>query len=301
MKNTSIGKDFKLALLSNSALNRLMLVYSGIAFIVLIAYLFISFQYDYSSSVWITFKSWLAMPLSVNDIPFKFYGLFIHMFIPTDFYSFLFCLMMIWSFGRIFTEFLGGRRLLPLFLYSGIWSAIITFVAFQIVTQKYWFGPDYLIGSFAPVMSIMTAVAVLYPNFPLNFFFFGPVKLKFIALLNFVFCFLFISGTGNMALFISAFAGIIFGAGFGFLFKKGYDITGGFIRITSFRNGNTFKQVRKPVMSVSYRRPLSDDQYNSIKMEKEATLDEILDKINEKGMKSLSKKEKQLLEKYSKG
>ena len=47
------------------------------------------------------------------------------------------------------------------------------------------------------------------------------------------------------------------------------------------------------------KRPLSDDQYNSIKREREATLDEILDKINASGIQSLTQVEKELLNRYS--
>jgi hypothetical protein len=53
-------------------------------------------------------------------------------------------------------------------------------------------------------------------------------------------------------------------------------------------------------MVVKYGRPLSDDEYNTMRQEKEITLDELLDKINQRGIKSLSKKERQLLDRYSK-
>lgn len=42
-----------------------------------------------------------------------------------------------------------------------------------------------------------------------------------------------------------------------------------------------------------------DDLYNDAKKEREATIDEILEKIHKKGLHSLSKKEKEILTRHS--
>jgi hypothetical protein len=52
-------------------------------------------------------------------------------------------------------------------------------------------------------------------------------------------------------------------------------------------------------MKVVRGRSLSDDEFNTLRKEKEITLDQILDKINKKGIDSLTPKEKELLDKYS--
>lgn len=56
-----------------------------------------------------------------------------------------------------------------------------------------------------------------------------------------------------------------------------------------------FNALRKPPQSLTI-----DQRYNEQKMQKKQTLDELLDKISRKGVKSLSEKEKILLEEYSK-
>ena len=53
-------------------------------------------------------------------------------------------------------------------------------------------------------------------------------------------------------------------------------------------------------MNVSFRRAESDEAYRSRKVQQEASLDELLDKVHRKGLASLSKKERQLLDAYSK-
>lgn len=52
----------------------------------------------------------------------------------------------------------------------------------------------------------------------------------------------------------------------------------------------------KKLFKINVEKRLIDDyEFNSIRKEKEDELDRILDKISEKGMKSLTKKEQQFL------
>lgn len=55
---------------------------------------------------------------------------------------------------------------------------------------------------------------------------------------------------------------------------------------------NWFKKLFKTNVE---KRLIDDYEFNSIRKEKEDELDRILDKISEKGMKSLTKKEQQFL------
>ena len=55
---------------------------------------------------------------------------------------------------------------------------------------------------------------------------------------------------------------------------------------------NWFKKLFKTNVE---KRLIDDYEYNSIRKEKEDELNRILDKISEKGMKSLTKKEQQFL------
>lgn len=291
----------RLALLSNSALNRLILVNIVIAVVELIAHSAIREFAANGSAKWLQVEAWLGMPLKASDFLSHIYGLFFYMFFPHNVYTFFFTLMMLWSFGRIFAEFMGGRRLIPLFIYGGIAGSVITFISFQLF-KSYWpsGAPQYLLGAVAPACCIVAAVTVLYPNLPLNLFLLGPVKLKFIAGINMLLLYAYLTSLNNPALSIAGAAGILFGVSYALLYRKGYDLTGGFIKVTDMFRSNKSGSYSKPHMKVTYRRPLTDDQYNTIRQEREATLDELLDKIHEKGIKSLSKKEKQLLEKYSK-
>jgi hypothetical protein len=49
---------------------------------------------------------------------------------------------------------------------------------------------------------------------------------------------------------------------------------------------------------VKYERPLTDDEYNEKRADRESKLNKILEKINSSGVNSLSQSEKNFLENY---
>ncbi|MCK7537610.1 MAG: hypothetical protein MZV63_44980 [Marinilabiliales bacterium] len=51
----------------------------------------------------------------------------------------------------------------------------------------------------------------------------------------------------------------------------------------------------KPKIKVTYKRPADDIEYNKSKVQKQAEIDKILDKIAQSGYDSLSKQEKETL------
>jgi len=285
-----------LALMANSALNKLIIANVAAAVTVLIAYIVVTATSGAGSEAWLRVKSWIGLPLEPQSFLTHIYSLFLYMFIPAHPLAFLSDMLVLWLFGRRFAEFMGGKRLFPIFLFSGITGALITFGAYQALSATgYWEGGNYLFGGTAAVMGVMSAVAFLYPNLPLNLVFFGPVKLKYIALIYFILDVVLLTSLNSMAIHIASVGGILFGMTYALLYRRNFDLAGGFVRMTDFFKGN-----RRPATKMTVkRRPISDDQYNTMKQEKESTLDEILDKINTKGFKSLSKKERQLLEKYS--
>jgi hypothetical protein len=55
----------------------------------------------------------------------------------------------------------------------------------------------------------------------------------------------------------------------------------------------------KPKIKVTYKRPMTDIEYNKEKVNKQKEVDRILDKIAKSGYDSLTKKEKEILFKNS--
>ena len=95
---------------------------------------------------------------------------------------------------------------------------------------------------------------------------------------------------GNPGGKISHLGGALWGYLFIVLYKNKIDITKFF---------NKWKFNKKPV-KVFYQRPLTDEEYNYQRAERQKKIDEILDKISRSGYNSLTKEEKELLFKATK-
>ena len=89
------------------------------------------------------------------------------------------------------------------------------------------------------------------------------------------------------------------GAFYGFLMA--YNLRHSLFKVPTINFNKIFS--RKPKMKYTKteqpKRPLSDEEYNRIKAEKQKIIDAILDKISKKGYDSLSKEEKEILFKSS--
>lgn len=151
--------------------------------------------------------------------------------------------------------------------------------------------PPYsaLIGSSAAVMAIMTATAFRSPDYTFHLFFLGDVKLKWMALAMILLAFAGLGG-GNSGGQVAHLGGVLFGAVQGMLLRRGADI---FTPRTSARGGRRTgpdipARRRRNVISVMERHRLDSER-----------LDQLLDKIRISGFNSLSRSEREELQRLS--
>jgi hypothetical protein len=140
-------------------------------------------------------------------------------------------------------------------------------------------------------MAIVISTAAYIPDYSINLFLLGRIRIKYIALAIFIltsFMDFSVNSGGKLA--------HMGGALFGFLYilnlRKGKDIAKGFNRIIDFL-ATLFKPRKK--MKVSYKRPVTDYEYNKIKSDRQLKINQILDKISKGGYDSLTKEEKEFL------
>jgi membrane associated rhomboid family serine protease len=227
--------------------------------------------------------------------------LFTHMFINVRWFSGIFNLITLFFFGKMFADFVGMHRLWPVFIYSGVCGAVLAFSSSLIVYGIHPPAGTVIVGAVTPSMALLAAVMIVHPDLRLNTLFIQNVPLKYLGII-FILLGMLSAATSSSDNFswpsLVAFSGSVgFGVLYGFLFKKNRDIATGFVNLV-YRIERAFG--KKPRMKVVYGKALSDDDYNTIKKEKELTLDELLEKISAKGMKSLSKREKEMLDRFSK-
>lgn len=243
--------------------------------------------------------SFLAVPAEFSGLASKPWTLITYMFFHKDFFHLLFNLLWLYWFGKLFIEYIDEKRFLNVYLLGGLSGG-----AFFILSYNFFPGLKenlhgaIALGASASVMAVVVAIAAYVPQHKIYIVFIGPVRIAYIALAGFILSSVvdFSVNTGGK---IAHIGGALMGYFFAMQYKEGRDVTQWFGRIldTIFV---FFRSTGKKNMKVSYKKPATDIEYNSLKLEQQKEIDRILDKISGKGYNSLSKEEKEILFKSGK-
>ncbi|MFC2100477.1 rhomboid family intramembrane serine protease [Bacteroidota bacterium] len=281
---------------SKSILVRLIiintLVFLAINFIKIIFFLFqINPYIDEFSQISKTIY-WLAVPADFNALLLKPWTIITYMFLQENLLHIFFNMFMLYFGGQIFVKYLGEKRLISTYLFGGIAGAIFYIASFNIFPAfQNAIHYSLALGASASVLAILIAISSYIPDFSINLLLLGKIKLKYIAVFIVVIDILSID-KGNAGGHLAHLGGAFFGFTYIKLMKSGIhlpviDFTGLFKRKSAYTKFTTIKNEKK--------RPLSDEEYNKIKLENQKRIDHILEKISKSGYESLTKEEKELL------
>ena len=291
----SIIDEIKITFKSGSNLTKL--IYINLAIFILVnlveIFYFLLNRHDSYSAFLLTF----AVPADLQLLIRKPWTPITYMFLHKNFLHILFNLLWLYWFGRIFLEYLDGKKLVGVYILGGLSGAFLYILAYNIFPVFFkQLQMSYALGASAAVMAIVISISVYVPNYSVYLLFIGRVKIIYIAIIGFLVTSLFdfsINTGGKIA--------HIGGALFGFLFilqyRKGRDMTRGLSRFLDAIIG-LFKP--KPKVTVTHRRSETDYDYNIRKKEEQVEIDRILDKIAKSGYDSLTKQEKDILFRQSK-
>jgi membrane associated rhomboid family serine protease len=237
-----------------------------------------------------------SVPASFNALLLRPWTLITYMFTHKDIWHILFNMLWLYWFGRIFLEYLDERKLVAVYLLGGISGAIVYILSFNIFPAFTGVVADSVaIGASASVMAIVIAIAAYVPDYTVQLFLFGRIKIKYMALAIFILTSIMdfsVNSGGKLA--------HIGGAFFGYFYiinlRHGHDIGKGFNRIIDFF-ATIFKPRKK--LKVTYKKVSTEYEYNKIKTEHQKRINNILDKISKGGYESLTKEEKETLFKES--
>lgn len=222
-----------------------------------------------------------------------------YMFLHWNFIHILFNILILYWFGRIFLRYLTEKQLMTTYILGGIIGALFILLFFGVIPALQPRIGTPALGASAAVMAITIAISVYAPNYTVYLMFFGPVKIKYIALFYVVLDILMIASE-NAGGHIAHLGGALYGYLFAVQIKKGKDM-GGFFNTIMDRIATLFKHKSK--MKVTYKgqaKSMTDMEYNRSKAQAQKEIDRILDKIAKSGYDSLTKKEKETLFKMSK-
>jgi membrane associated rhomboid family serine protease len=237
-----------------------------------------------------------SVPASFNALLLRPWTLITYMFTHKDIWHILFNMLWLYWFGRIFLEYLDERKLVAVYLLGGISGAMVYILSFNIFPAFTGVVADSVaIGASASVMAIVIAIASYVPDYTIQLFLFGRIKIKYMALAIFILTSIMdfsVNSGGKLA--------HIGGAFFGYFYiinlRHGHDIGKGFNRIIDFF-ATIFKPRKK--LKVTYKKVATEYDYNKIRVEHQKRINNILDKISKGGYESLTKEEKEALFKES--
>lgn len=240
-----------------------------------------------------------ALPASLHRFYLQPWSLFSYMFMHAGILHILFNMLWLYWFGSLFLSFFSARHLRGLYLLGGIGGGLLYMAAYNIFPYfSEAVAYTTLVGASASVLAIVAATAYREPNYRVQLFLFGAVRLKYLALIVIGTDLLFVTSDnagGHIAHLGGALAGLLFAASL----SKGRDLTFWINKIldgfSSLFRKKTWQ--RKPNMKVHYGDTSRerDYEYNARKKKQSEEVDRILEKLKKSGYESLTTEEKKSL------
>jgi hypothetical protein len=208
----------------------------------------------------------------------------------------LFNMLTLYWFGKLFVEYLGGDKLIALYVLGAIGGAFFYLLSYNLVPYFVTQSVErsiVMVGASASINAIVVGAATLLPDYTFFLLFFGAVRIKYIASVIVFLSFLGTIGSnagGNIA--------HLGGALMGFIYVKQLQVGvnwGGWITSTVDWVKSLFES--RPKVKVTYRKeePKVKKPSTSTSKATQEEIDTILDKISDRGYESLSKEEKEKL------
>ncbi len=235
-----------------------------------------------------------------------------HMFLHEQFFHILWNMLLLYWFGRIVGDLLGDRRVLPIYLLSGMAGGLTYFMVAQVLTSM-GFG-SYALGASAAFMGIVVVAGVTAPDYIISLLFLGDVRLKYIVAVLVLLDLVAISWNSNTGGSFGHLGGAMMGYVIATQLQRGNDMTApvnNWIQGISSFFKNLFSDER-PKPKMAYKNPKFEKRQqargkgargrnqgrhksDSQSASHQEKVDAILDKIKQSGYNSLSAEEKEFL------
>lgn len=228
-----------------------------------------------------------------------------HMFVHVGFWHILFNMLFLYWFGRIVGDMIGDARIIPLYLMSGLFGALIFLISAPLIGAVGL--PAY--GASASVMGFVLAAGLLAPEYNMRLLLIGDVKLKYIVLAVILLDLFSIGGLQNTGGHLAHLGGAAFGAIYITALRRGRDLAEPLHRLSDFfsrlmsRRRTSVPKRRSSKVFVRHHgegRTRQEASRDPSPREQQERLDAILDKIKQQGYDNLSDEDKEFLFRASK-
>lgn len=244
--------------------------------------------------------NWFNLPANLNTLITRPWTVITYMFMHHGVWHFLGNVLWLWAFGYILQDLTGNNKLIPIFLYGGFAGAFVFLATYNLVPRLPVEGTT-LEGASAGVMAIAIATTVLAPNYRIFPMLNGGIPLWVLTIIFVIIDFASIpsSNTGGH---IAHLAGAAMGFAFIKQLQKGSDWSDWMNKFFSWVS-NLFnpdkKEWKKTARQSYYYKTEGTQPYKKIPNITQKRIDDILDKINQRGYRSLTDEEKEILKRAS--
>ncbi|MEZ5032083.1 MAG: rhomboid family intramembrane serine protease [Saprospiraceae bacterium] len=220
-------------------------------------------------------------------------------FLHEGFWHLLWNMLFLFWFGRIVGDLIGNHRVMPLYLLGGIFAGLIFILSAQFLPFGNH-GEVYALGASGAVMALVVAAGMIAPDYGIHLIIIGEVRLKYIVAVLVVLDLISLANDSNTGGHFAHLGGAFFGYLFIVLIREGIDLSTGVNSLMASIIGlfQPAQQKKGPrlvyVQENGKRKKTSRNEVNPQKK-----LDDILEKIKQKGIESLSAEERDFLEKQS--
>jgi len=285
-----IGDDIKRTFSKGNSLTKL--IYINIAVFLIISLVSVIGYLLNNQTISVKTLNLFSVPSSVSALLLRPWAILTYMFTHKDILHILFNMLWLYWFGLIFLEYLDQKKLVAVYLSGGISGAIVYIVSFNVFPVfSQVVAESVAIGASASVMAVVVAIAVYVPDYSVNLFLLGRIKIKYVALVIFILTSV-LDFSVNSGGKLAHIGGGVFGYIYTVNLRRGRDLGKGINRIIDFF-ATLFKPRRK--MRVTYKKRTTDYEYNKARVDHQEKINKILDKISKGGYDSLTKEEKDLL------
>jgi membrane associated rhomboid family serine protease len=258
---------------------------------------------DHSDTYFYTVVAgWVQLPASLVSLSQKPWTVFSFMFTDVFLMRALSNMLWLWAFGSVLQNLTGNRKLIPVYIYGGIAGVVFFMIAANTIPgNRAIIDSIGLLGANASVMAVAVAATAVAPQYRLFSHIRGGIP---IWVLTLIYIAIDVAGVaaGPAAFPLAHIGGGAAGFVFVRLLKNNVDLSDW---MNNFYNWfiNLFNPNKKEQKNIIKERVFyntgSRAPYQKTSNVTEQRVDEILDKISQKGYNALTKDEQDILKRAS--
>lgn len=283
-----------------------MLIAVQLVVFVILAFINVIYFFSYNADGLALFRrdilAWVTLPASLETFITRPWTLLTHMFVHEGVWHLIANMLWLWAFGYILQDLTGNKKLFPLFFYGALAGAVMFMLAYNVVPAlKVNVAETKALGASAGVMAIAIGTTMMAPGYRIFPMINGGIPLWIVTLL-FAIIDLATIPYNNPGGHLAHLAG----AGMGLLFvqqlRQGRDwsvwMNRFFDWVANLFNPAKPKRGQSAKTQLHYKSTVQPFKKTTFLTQQK--VDEILEKIHQKGYHSLSEDEKEVLKRASK-